>query len=332
MQAILNAPMLAISATGSLDGTVAQGYVRENLIDNNMQIGLFLIHWGSGYRLLQTVSHQVWRGLGSICSVLILFLGVVEISSGWAAKPVPWQMGMQQPATPVMERIYHLHDMLLWITGAIAVFVGVLLIYVFIRFRASKNPTPSTRTHHTLLEVIWTAIPTIILVALAIPSLKLLYFMDKAVDPQLTVKVVGHQWYWSYDYPDHQVSFDSLMVDTKNLQPDQLRLLDVDNPLIVPVGTVVRVLLTSADVIHSWALPALGIKKDTVPGKLTETWFQIKQEGVYYGQCSEICGINHGFMPIVVKAIPREQFVQWLELKQKTACLGDSVKIGGSLR
>ncbi|MGL4825061.1 MAG: cytochrome c oxidase subunit II, partial [Alphaproteobacteria bacterium] len=297
----------------------------------NMQIGLFLIHWGSGYRLLQTVSHQAWRGLGSICSVFILSLGVVEISTGWAGKPVPWQMGMQQPATPVMERIYHLHDILLWITGAIALFVGALLIYVLLRFRASKNPTPSTQTHHTLLEVIWTAIPTVILVALAIPSLKLLYFMDKAVDPQLTVKVVGHQWYWSYDYPDHQIAFDSLMVDTKDLQPDQLRLLDVDNPLIVPVGTVVRVLLTSADVIHSWALPALGIKKDTVPGKLTETWFQIKQEGVYYGQCSEICGINHGFMPIVVKAIPREQFAQWLELKKKTAHLGDRIKMGESL-
>ncbi|MGL5784903.1 MAG: cytochrome c oxidase subunit II [Alphaproteobacteria bacterium] len=279
---------------------------------------------------MQTVSRQALHGLRGVCSVLIL--SAMGIFPGWAGKPVPWQMGMQQPVTPVMERIYHLHDILLWITGAIAVFVAALLIYVFIRFRASKNPTPSTRTHHTLLEVIWTAIPTVILVALAIPSLKLLYFMDKAVDPQLTVKVVGHQWYWSYDYPDHQVSFDSLMVDTKDLQPDQLRLLDVDNPLIVPVGTVVRVLLTSADVIHSWALPALGIKKDTVPGKLTETWFQIKQEGVYYGQCSEICGINHGFMPIVVKAIPREQFAQWLELKQKTACLGDRVKIGGSLR
>lgn len=297
-----------------------------------MQIGFYLIHCRSGYRFLQTASNQVWHGLRGIFCVLALSLGMVKAFPGLASKPVPWQMGMQQPVTPVMEKIYHLHDILLWITGAIALFVGVLLIYVLTRFKASRNPVPSKRTHHTLLEVIWTAIPTIILVALAIPSLKLLYFMDKAVDPQLTVKVVGHQWYWSYEYPDHKVSFDSLMVDTKNLQADQLRLLDVDNPLVVPVGTVVRVLLTSADVIHSWALPALGIKKDTVPGKLTETWFQIKQEGVYYGQCSEICGINHGFMPIVVKALPREQFAQWIELKQKTACLGDGIKMEGSLR
>jgi cytochrome c oxidase subunit II len=288
-----------------------------------MQIGLFLIYWGSGYPFRQAISRMGLRCVrASVCFstwVLAIFCGAFPVL---AAKPVPWQMGMQTPATPVMERIYHLHDILLWITGVIALLVGGVLIYVMVRFRASKNPVPSKRTHHTLLEVIWTVIPALILIALAIPSLKLLYFMDKAVDPQLTVKVVGHQWYWSYEYPDHKLSFDSLMLETKALQAGQIRLLDVDNPLVVPVGTVVRVLLTSSDVIHSWALPALGIKKDTVPGKLSETWFQIKQEGTYYGQCSEICGINHGFMPIVVKAIPREQFIQWVELKQKTACLG----------
>ena len=261
--------------------------------------------------------HLILGGIGAF-----LVFGVTDLV---ASQPIPWQMGMQLPVTPVMEKIYTLHTTLLWIIGCVAVFVGALLIYVLWRFRASKNPVPSKRTHNVALEVAWTAIPAIILVAIGIPSLKLLYFMDKAVDPQLTVKVVGHQWYWSYEYPDHQIAFDSFMVESGKLQPGQLRLLDVDRPLVVPVGTVVRVLLTSADVIHSWALPALGIKKDTVPGKLTETWFQIQKQGTYYGQCSEICGINHGFMPIVVKAIPKEQFTHWFAQQKEVAFKGQDV-------
>lgn len=244
----------------------------------------------------------------------ILALCVLAIFSlnSYSYTPHNWQMYFQDPASPVMEKIYNFHDFVLYITVGIVVFVLCLLTYTCIRFRKSRNPVPSTRSHNILIEIIWTVIPVIILVIIAFPSMKILHFMEKKFDPDITLKVVGHQWYWEYEYPDHKFSFDSYMIKDKDLQPWQPRLLEVDNRVLVPVGAKVKVLITSYDVIHSWAVPALGIKTDAVPGRVNETWFQITKPGVYYGQCSEICGIGHGFMPIAVEAVSKDEFDDWV--------------------
>ena len=227
--------------------------------------------------------------------------------------PQPHQLGLQPAASPVMEQLHDFHNILLWTIISIAVFVTLLLLYVMIRFNKRANPVPSTTTHHTWLEVAWTGIPVIILLLIAIPSFRVLYFMDKAPNPELTVKITGHQWYWSFEYPDHEgLAFESRMIPENEIQPGQLRLLEVDNRIIVPVGVDVRVLVTGADVIHSFAIPALGVKKDAMPGRLNETWFNVTREGVYYGQCSEICGTGHGYMPIAVEAVSKERFQEWL--------------------
>lgn len=227
--------------------------------------------------------------------------------------PAPAQLGMQEAASPVMERLHDFHNLLLVTITAIALFVTALLVYVMIRFNRRANPVPSTTTHHTLLEVAWTGIPVIILLLIAVPSFRLLYFMDKAPNPELTVKVTGHQWYWSFEYPDHEgVAFDARMIEDKDLKPGQHRLLEVDQRIIVPVDTDIRVLVTGADVIHSFAIPSLGMKKDAVPGRLNETWFRANREGVFYGQCSEICGTGHGQMPVAIQAVSKEEFQQWL--------------------
>ncbi|MBP7336815.1 cytochrome c oxidase subunit II [Niveispirillum sp.] len=227
--------------------------------------------------------------------------------------PQPKQLGLQPAASPVMEQLHDFHNILLWTIISIAVFVTLLLLYVMIRFNKRANPVPSTTTHHTWLEVAWTGIPVIILLLIAIPSFRVLYFMDKAPNPELTVKITGHQWYWSFEYPDHEgLAFESRMIPENEIQPGQLRLLEVDQRIIVPVGVDVRVLVTGADVIHSFAIPALGVKKDAMPGRLNETWFNVTREGVYYGQCSEICGTGHGYMPIAVEAVSKERFQEWL--------------------
>ena len=253
-------------------------------------------------------------------AVLTLFFGATTAALAQTAKP--WQLGFQEPVTPVAESIGSFHDLLLVIIAVITAFVLLLLLYVIIRFNARANPTPSRVTHHTTIEVIWTVVPIMILVLIAIPSFKLLYFEDRTTTPDMTLKVTGHQWYWSYAYPDYgNISFDSLMVPTDQLKPGQNRLLEVDNRVIVPVDTNVRVLLTADDVLHSWAVPAFGIKTDTVPGRLNETWFRVTKTGTYYGQCSELCGVNHGFMPIAIDVVSKEAFSQWIAEKKKTAGL-----------
>ncbi len=224
----------------------------------------------------------------------------------------PWQMYYQEPVTPVMEMLYDFHLMLLYIEGGIVVLVAALLIYVIFRFRASKSKTPSKTAHNTLLEIIWTTIPVLILVFIAFPSFRLLYMMDVTPKADLTIKAIGSQWYWTYEYPDQDIKFDSNMIPDDELKPGQLRLLEVDHRVIVPTNTNVRLITTSSDVIHSWAVPAFGVKRDSVPGRLNETWFNVKKEGVYYGQCSELCGVKHGFMPIVVEAVPQEKFEAWI--------------------
>jgi cytochrome c oxidase subunit 2 len=233
----------------------------------------------------------------------------------WASVPRPWQIGFQPAASPMMEGVAYMHNLLLMVITGIALFVGALLSYVMVRFRESRNPIPSKTAHHTLLEVVWTMVPVLILVTIAIPSLKLLFSMDKAQNATMTVKAIGHQWYWSYEYPEKQIAYDSYMIEDKDLKEGDIRLLSVDNPIVVPADTTVRILVTSQDVLHSFAVPSLGIKKDAVPGRLNETWLRIHEIGDYYGQCSELCGVKHGFMPIHVKVVSQEDYDAWVQSK-----------------
>jgi cytochrome c oxidase subunit 2 len=232
--------------------------------------------------------------------------------------PTAWQVNFQPPATPVAEMIRSLHDLLLFITVAISAFVLALLAYACIRYRADRNPAPSRRTHNSVLEIAWTAIPVLILVVIAIPSFKLLYFMDRATDPEMTLKAIGRQWYWSYEYPDQgNFTFDAYMIADQDLQEGQLRLFDVDNQVVLPVDTDVRLLTTASDVIHSWSVPALGVKLDSIPGRINETWLRINRPGIYYGQCSELCGDYHAFMPIKIEAVSKEEFEAWAQQAQE---------------
>jgi len=209
---------------------------------------------------------------------------------------------------------------LLYLITAISVFVLLLLVYICLRYRRKANPVASKNTHNTLLEVAWTTVPILILVAIAIPSLRYHYYIQHVVDPEMTVKVVGYQWYWHYDYPDNGgFGFDSYILKGKDLKSGDYRQLAVDNRMVVPVDTTVRVQLTGADVIHSWAVPAFGVKKDAVPGRLNETWFKATKIGTFYGQCSQLCGVGHGFMPIVVEVVSKDDFNTWTKKKQDEA-------------
>ena len=230
----------------------------------------------------------------------------------------PWEMGFQEAASPVAERIHELHHLLFWIITAIVLFVLVLLIYVIVKFNEKANPVPSKTTHNTFIEVLWTVVPIIILVIISVPSFKLLFFMDKYENPDMTLKVTGHQWYWSYTYPDDgNFSFDSQMVQTSDLKPGQPRLLTVDNAVVLPVDTNIRILQTSTDVIHDFAVPAFGLKLDAVPGRINEDWVRITKPGTYYGQCSELCGVGHSYMPIEVHAVSKEAFKAWVAKAKK---------------
>lgn len=236
-------------------------------------------------------------------------------------QPAPWLLGLQPAASPVAVDMHNFHDLLMWIITLITLFVLALLIYVVWRFRASANPVPSKTSHNTLIEVLWTVVPILILIVIAVPSFKLLYFSDKTANAELTIKAIGKQWYWTYEYPDNgNFTFDASIVADADLKPGQLRLLETDNPVVVPVNTNVRVLVTAADVLHAWAMPAFSVKKDGVPGRINETWFRAEREGTYYGQCSELCGTNHGFMPIKVQVVSKEAYAKWAEeAKQKFA-------------
>ena len=236
-------------------------------------------------------------------------------------QPTPWQLGMQDAATPVMDQIASFHNYVLWIITAITIFVLVLLVIIVVRFNARANPTPSRTTHNTLLEIMWTIVPVAILMSIAVPSFRLL-FTELDVPPvDLTVKATGKQWYWSYAYPDNgNFEFDSLMVAEKDLKADQPRLLTVDNEMVVPVNKVVHVLVTGADVIHSFNVPSFGIRIDAIPGRINETWFKATIQGTFHGQCSELCGKDHAFMPITVRVTDDKSFAAWAaQAKQKYA-------------
>lgn len=256
-----------------------------------------------------------------------IFLTVGLTPPALAEFATDWQTNLQAPVTPVMERITSFHDMLLWIIIAISVFVLLLMLYVMWKFSEKRNPTPTRTTHNTLVEVLWTVIPVVILVLIAVPSFKLLYLSDVVPKADLTIKAIGHQWYWAYEYPDNgNFTFDATLVEdeaelakTKN----RLRLLETDNSVVVPVDTNVRVIVTASDVLHSWAVPAFGVKTDAVPGRLNETWFKVTKTGTYYGQCSELCGVRHGFMPIRVEVVSKQDYQAWVQKAQKEFASAD---------
>ena len=248
---------------------------------------------------------------------LVLLTGAKAAMAG-LGQPSPWQIGLQQSATPVMDNITWFHDFLLIIITAITAFVLVLLLIVMARFNARTNPVASRTTHNTLLEVAWTIVPIVILLVIAVPSFKLLFLQLNLPAADLTVKATGKQWYWSYSYPDHgKFEFDSLMLKADELKPDQPRLLSVDNDMVVPVNKTVHVIVTGADVIHAFAVPSFGIKIDAIPGRINETWFKATREGVYHGQCSELCGKDHAFMPITVRVVSEQAFAAWVEDAKK---------------
>ena len=245
---------------------------------------------------------------------ILLIISCFFISvAALADQPKDWQLGFQNPASDGMRDIVNFHNnLLLPIIIAISVFVLFLMLYACVRFRASANPNPSKRTHNVTVEILWTLIPCLILIVMAVPSFKILYKQDTIPKADLTIKAIGYQWYWGYEYPDENIIFDSYMVEEKDLRADQPRLLAVDNEVVVPVNKVVKVLITANDVLHAWALPSFGVKRDAVPGRINETWFKAEKEGTYYGQCSELCGIKHAFMPITVKVVNEEDYQEWL--------------------
>jgi len=268
------------------------------------------------------------RGLG-ILGILSAVAGF-GVATSVQAQPIvgvphDWQMGFPPSYTPVMERVASLHDLLLVIISLICLFVAGLLIYAVTRFHASRNPTPTTTTHNTVLEIAWTVVPILILVIIAIPSFRLLYYGDKATDAAFTVKVTGHQWYWTYDYPDQgNFTVESRILseaDRLKLKPQVPRLLAVDEEMVIPKGTTIRIVGTGADVMHGWTVPGFGIKKTVIPGRLNEGWINVRDEGYYFGQCSQICGNNHSFMPIAVRVVSQDEFNKWVEQKKKAAGL-----------
>lgn len=262
-----------------------------------------------------------------------LALAATLPATAQAAQPLPWQMGFQEAATPLMERITGFHDLLLVVITLISIFVLGLLAYVMYRFNERANPTPSRTTHNARLEVLWTVIPVVILVAIAVPSFRLLYYSDTVPEADMTLKATGNQWYWTYQYPDHgNFEFDSNIVPEADLRPGQPRLLETDNRVVLPVNATVRLQVTASDVLHAWAMPAFGIKIDAVPGRLNEVWIPpVSREGVYYGQCSELCGAQHGFMPIAVEVVSRERFDRWVaEAARRFASDGARVRVASA--
>lgn len=262
-----------------------------------------------------------------LAAAFLATLGTALLGMGFADPaladvPRNWQMGMQPAASPVQQGIISLHNLVLVIITVITLFVGALLAYVIWRFSAEKNPNPSQTSHNTVLEVAWTVIPVLILVVIAIPSFRLVYFQDRTQEADMTLKVTGRQWYWEYTYTDaDNLNFGSRPLDAKNVRWQQgIRLLDVDEPLVLPVGKNIRILTTSADVIHSFFVPALGVQRYAIPGRTIETWVRIDRPGTFYGQCNQICGEDHANMPIAVRALPEAEFTAWLaEAKKKFA-------------
>jgi cytochrome c oxidase subunit 2 len=258
--------------------------------------------------------------IARLVALAAVFASVFGVQNAVAAEPKKWQLGFQEAVTPTMEKIDSFHDFVTILSIIIALFVMVLLLIVIFRFNEKSNPTPTTTTHNLPLEIAWTVIPILILVAMAVPSLKLMYFADRVDDPDMTLKIIGHQWYWTYEYPDHgNFTFDANIVTEEDIAKDSSlkRNMDTDERVVLPVGKKIQLLMTADDVLHNWGIPAFGIKLDTVPGRLNETWVQINKPGVYYGFCSELCGVNHAYMPITVEAVSPAAFEKWVKQAQK---------------
>jgi cytochrome c oxidase subunit 2 len=241
-------------------------------------------------------------------------------AQGVVGAPEPWEMGLQHSYGPIKDRLTNLNNLVLVIITVITAFVGCLLLWVSFRYNAKRNPVPSQTSHNTVLEIAWTVIPVLILVVIAIPSFRLIYYQDRTPDPDMTIKVIGHQWYWEYSYPDQgNVDIESRYVHDEDLKPGQLRLLTVDNEMVIPVNKKVRILTSSTDVIHSFFIQSFGIQRYAIPGRTIETWMEADQIGTFYGECNQICGQDHSRMPIVVKAVSDADFKTWVEQQKKSA-------------
>lgn len=257
-----------------------------------------------------------------LLTVTASLAAVFAAGAAHAAEPQPWKMNLPAPVSPVAEMMYNFHTYwLLPVITVITIFVLGLLVYTCFRYRESANPTPSKTTHNAPLEAIWTIIPALILVVLVFPSMQLLYASDKVEDADMTVKIVGHQWYWSYEYPDHgNFTFDAFLAARTAEEAEERgvkRLMDTDNFVVFPVDTKIRLIMTSNDVLHNWAVSDFGVRMDTVPGRLNETWVEVNKTGTYYGFCSELCGVDHAFMPIAVKVVPKAEFEEWVAWAQE---------------
>ena len=273
--------------------------------------------------------------MGRFLLFLSFFLNTANIGFAGAG-PQPWQLGFRPPATPTMEKVVAFHDYFINpIIIAIALFVIGLMAYIIVRFSEKNNPKPTKVTHNPILEIVWTVVPAIILIAIAIPAFRLLYYSHYNPNTEMTLKAIGNQWYWSYEYPDHGIAFDSNMLCGTKEECDEMsketgkqyvRLLDVDEPIVVPVNKKIKVIATATDVIHSFSVSAFGIKIDGVPGRAQDTWFEVLKEGTYYGQCSELCGMLHGFMPIVVKAVSETEYNEWVQAKKAAAKKNEEIK------
>ena len=256
--------------------------------------------------------HLNWRRLAA-CGAAGSAAVTVLSQAAMAQQPTPWEMAMQPAFSPVKQHVIDLHILVMWIITAITVFVAGLLLYAVFKFNHKRHPVATRTTHNTMLEIAWTTIPVLILVVIAIPSFRLIYYQDRAVDPDMTIKVTGHQWYWHYTYADsNNLQFDSYIVDDKDLKAGQPRLLTADNQLVVPVGKKIRILTTSADVIHSFFIPSLGVQRYAIPGHTIETWMEVDKAGDFYGECNQICGTNHSRMPISIHAVSPAEFTAWL--------------------
>ena len=271
---------------------------------------------------------------GATALVTSVVVSVTEVlANPQTGQPAEWQLGFQRAVTPVMEAINTLHNYVLILITLISLFVLALLIFVAVRFNAKSNPNPSQVTHNTVIEVLWTVVPILILVVMAIPSFKLLYLQDTFPEHvDLNIKATAYQWFWTYEYPDEGFEFDAFKLEAEEAEEvGEPYLLAVDTKVVVPVGKVVRVQVTSADVIHAWAVPALGVKMDAYPGRLNELWFQVNEPGVYYGQCSELCGQGHAFMPIAVEAMLEAEYEVWLnEAREEYARIGENIRVADS--
>lgn len=280
--------------------------------------------WGKVRRVIGRIGRILGMSFLSVSAMAGAALAQTE--APMVGAPTPWGMGLQASGGPIKDAISSFNSLVFWLMVAVTIFVAILLAWCVWRFNAKTNPVPSQNSHNTFLEIAWTVIPVLILLVIAIPSFRLIYYQDRARDADLTINVTGHQWYWSYQFPDHgNFAFDSRPLQDDEIRPGQMRNLEVDEPLVVPVGRTIRVMTHGSDVIHSFFVPSLGVQRYSIPGRAIETWFRADRAGTFYGQCNQICGVNHWFMPIVIRAVPQAEFDAWVaSARTRFASSGDA--------